>query len=131
MKRDEVPQDDLPYYGEQRKAVYALDRSGRYATVPSSGWRVEATVTGEAIQEFERLAIEARQRVEAGLCSPLEYHMYARRMDLPTLAQTAGFWRFCVRRALRPRGFARLGVRRLRRYAEALGLSVAELKQLP
>ncbi|HEY9545757.1 MAG TPA: hypothetical protein VIR56_07110, partial [Solimonas sp.] len=61
----------------------------------------------------------------------LEYHMYAQRMDLPTLAQTTGFWRLSVRRALRPRVFARLGPRRLRRYAEALGLSVAQLKQLP
>lgn len=131
MKRDDVPQDDLPYYGEQRKAVYALDRGGQYTAVPSSGWTVEATVTGEAIGEFERLAADARQRAEAGLCSTLEYHMYARRMDLPTLAQTTGYWRICVRRALRPDVFARLGARRLRRYADALGLSVAQLKQLP
>src|SRR3546814_19676709 len=82
MKHDEVPQDELPYYGEQRKAVYALDGTGQYSAVPSSGWTVEATVTGEAIHEFERLAAAARQRAAPGLCPPLEYHMYADRKTL-------------------------------------------------
>lgn len=131
MKRDEVPQDGLSYYGEQRKAVYAVGRDGHYETVGSSGWQVEATVTGDAIAEFERLAQAALQRARRGECSPLEYHMYARRMDLPTLAQSTGFWRCSVRRALQPQSFARLRAHRLQAYADALGLGVDELKKLP
>ncbi|MGH8446134.1 MAG: hypothetical protein ACREVL_12760 [Solimonas sp.] len=131
MKTEEVPQDALPYYGEQRKAVYAQDREGHYAAVPSSGWLAEATVTGDAIAEYERLAQAARVRVEQGDSSPLEYHMYARRMDVPTLAQSTAYWRFSVRRALRPQVFARLGQRRLQGYADALGIAVDELKKLP
>jgi hypothetical protein len=131
MNEDEVPQDRLTYYGEQRKAVYALDRGGHYATVPSSGWTVEATVTGDAIAEYERQAAEAHGRVMRGERSPLEFHMYARRMDVPTLAQSAGFWPCSVRRALQPAVFARLRPWRLRRYADALGIPVDDLKQLP
>jgi hypothetical protein len=36
-----------------------------------------------------------------------------------------------VRRHLRPEQFARLSAALLARYAEALGISVAELKRLP
>lgn len=131
MKQDEVPQDRLDYYGEQRKAVYALDASGRYSTVASSGWSVEAAVTGDAIAEFERLAAEQRARVERGERSPLAYHMYARRMDLPTLAQSAGSWRWRVWLDLLPAVYARIGRRRLLRYADALGLPAEALRRLP
>lgn len=131
MKPDEVPQDRVAYYGDARKALYAVDRDGQYVTVASTGWDAEATVTADAIAEFTRLADAARGRVDRGESSPLEYHMYARRMDLPTLAQTAGYWQICVRRALRPKIFAGLKAERLQRYADALGLSIDELRRLP
>ncbi|MFP5305046.1 MAG: hypothetical protein ACLGI7_04370, partial [Gammaproteobacteria bacterium] len=75
MKRDEVPQDRLPHYGGARKAVYALGGDGGYETVASSGWDVEAVVTGDAVSEYRRLADEARQRAREGRASPLEFHM--------------------------------------------------------
>ena len=131
MKQDEVPQDQLAYYGERRRALYATDADGRYSTTASSGWSAEAIVNADAIGEYEALAKQALERAHQGLASPLEYHMYAQRMDLPTLAQTTGFFRFTVKRHLRPDRFPRLSQRRLTRYADALGLSVAALRQLP
>lgn len=131
MKRDEVPQDRVAHYGSARKAVYATDPQGRYVTVASSGWDAEATVTGDAVAEYARLAAEALERVRAGRAAPLEYHMYARRMDLPTLAQTAGVWRWRLRRHLHPAVFARLSGRCLVRYADALGISLEEIKSIP
>ena len=131
MKQDEVPQDQLASYGEQRKAIYALDTEGRYATVASSGWEAEATVTGDAAAEFERQAAEALAAVRAGRSSPLEYHMYARRMDLITLAQSTGLWRWRIRRHLRPERFACLSDSLLARYADALGLTLQALKAVP
>lgn len=131
MKRDEVPQDRLPHYGEARKAMYALDEGGRYTTVASSGWRVEEAVTSDALAEFDRLARAARARVEAGTAATLEFHMYARRMDLPTLAQSTGLWRWRVRRHLQPQVFARISGKLLRRYADALGLAPEALRRLP
>ena len=84
--------------------------------------------TGDAVAEFRRLAEEARARVLRGEASPLEFHMYDRRMDLPTLAQTTGLWRWRIRRHLRPAVFARLPERLLLRYADALGISLEQLK---
>lgn len=127
MKKAEVPQDQNPAFAGERKAVYAVDDSGHYATAASSGWQVEAVVTGQAVAEYQRLAQEALQRVRAGAASPLEFHMYDRRMELPTLAEATGLWRWRVRRHLRPEIFCKLSAPLRLRYAEALGISVDQL----
>jgi hypothetical protein len=131
MRRDEVPQDEVAHYGAARKAVYAVDARGAYGTVASSGWTVEETATRDAIAEYERLAAEALVRARAGEASALEYHMHARRMDLPTLAQATGLWQWRVRRHLRPARFAKLPELLRRRYAAALGLEPDALARLP
>lgn len=131
MKQTEVPQDHVTYYGPHRKAVYATDGRGHYGAVASSGWQAEEAVTSDAIAEYQRLAEAARARVEQGLSAPLEYHMYARRMDEPMLAETAGIWRWRLRRHLRAEVFRGLKEKTLLRYATALGLSVVELCRLP
>lgn len=131
MKKTEVPQDRNPALAGERKAVYALDESGHYATATSSGWQVEAVVTGQAVEEYQRLAREALQRVRAGAAAPLEFHMYDRRMDPPTLAEATGFWQWRVRRHLRPANFRRLSPALLQRYAAALGISEDQLRSVP
>jgi hypothetical protein len=131
LKKTEVPQDRNPALAGERKAVYALDESGHYATATSSGWQVEAVVTGQAVEEYQRLAREALQRVRAGAAAPLEFHMYDRRMDPPTLAEATGFWQWRVRRHLRPANFRRLSPALLQRYAAALGISEDQLRSVP
>ena len=130
MKRGEVPQEQKVPAGV-RKAVYALDDAGRYAPVATSGWSAEEAVTGAAVEEYRRLACEAWDEARRGEASPLKFHMYDRRMDEPTLAQSAGIWRWRLRRHLQPAGFARLDPEGLARYAAALGLPVELLQQLP
>jgi len=107
-----------------------VDERGRYFIARSGGTEAEVSVTEEAVSWFARLATEAAARARRGEASPLEVHMYRQRMDLPTLAQATGFWRWQVRRHLRPAGFARLSARSLERYAGALGISVAQLQSL-
>lgn len=131
MKREQVPQEGNTTHRGERKAVYALGEDGHYTLVPSIGSQVEETVTTQALAEFVRLREHARERVAAGLASPLEYHMYDRRMDPQTLAQSAGLFTWRVRRHLLPKPFARLPQRLLARYAEALGLEAADLNTIP
>jgi len=88
---------------------------------------VEETVTRQALEDLERRAREARERVLAGRSSPLEYHMYRARMDVALLAQVTGLWRWRVRRHFRAGVFARLPLRLRRRYAEALGIPLEAL----
>ena len=131
MKLDEVPQDDSHSFEGQRKRLYARNADGEYTTALSSGWEAEDVVLDQAVEEFKRFAREARQRVQQGVSSPLEYHMYAHRMDSVVLAQAAGFFRWQVRRHLKPAVFNRLTSRKMQRYEEAFQMNAEQLRTLP
>jgi hypothetical protein len=129
MLDNEVPQEGNSTLGGQRKAVYARGTDGKLHIVQSAGWEVEEIVTRQAVDDLLRLTEDARQRVLAGLTSPLEFHMYKARMDVPLLAQVSGLWQWRIRRHFHPTRFARLPSGLLTRYATALGLSVEQLKK--
>jgi hypothetical protein len=127
----DVPQEGNVTLEGHRKAVYARDAAGKIVAVGSAGWEVEEIVTLQAVEALREQAVAAHARALAGQSSPLEYWMYARRMDLPLLAQATGIWQWRVRRHFRPEIFRRLGASLLVRYAEALGIKVEQLKTLP
>lgn len=131
MDIDQVPQEENRTLGGHRKGVYARDASGKLVLVPSKGWEVEEIVTVQAVDVFHAQAEAARARAAAGQSAPLEYWMYARRMDVEMLAQVTGLWQWRIRRHLRPAVFARLSPKLLARYAEALGLPVEQITGLP
>jgi hypothetical protein len=124
---DDVPQEGNTTLDGHSKSVYARGTDGRLRLVPSRGWEAEEIVTRQAVETFEELTAAARERVRAGQCSPLEYHMYRARMDLPMLAQVSGLWCWRVRRHLRPAIFGKLSQALRARYAEALGIEPAQL----
>lgn len=130
MDHDAVPQDVNRTLGGYRKAVYARDPQGRIVPVASTGWEVEEIVTQQAADALREQAEVARQAALTGKGSPLIYWMYARRMDLPLLAQTTGWWQWQVRRHLRQPVHA-LPTRVLQRYAQALALPVETLCHCP
>ncbi len=131
MESRAVPQDGVSTHNVTRKAIYATNQNGEYEIVPSSGWEVEAEVTLQAVDELVRLAAEAYEKALAGELAPLCFHMYNRRMDIAVLAQASGISRWRLKRHLRPGVFAKLAPETVARYAEALGLTVNELCQLP
>ncbi len=57
--------------------------------------------------------------------------MYYRRMDLPLLAQTSGFFQWRIRRHFKPGNFQKLENKIVDRYAEALGLDIDTLTHTP
>lgn len=131
MREDDVPQDNTANLGGQRKRLYARTASGEYVTVLSNGWEAEDVVLNQAIAEYQSAAIQAYQRVQRGESATLEYHMYQRRMDVTVLAQSTGFFKWQVRRHLRPAIFRKLSSKTLQRYQDALQLSQVELTSLP
>ena len=131
MDLNNVPQEGNKTLAGHKKAIYAKDAGGHIVAVASKGWEVEEIVTSQAVEEMDALADSARQNVLNGLSAPLEYWMYARRMDLLLLAQSTGIWRWRIRRHFRPEIFARSSHKMLARYAEALGITIEELQHLP
>lgn len=131
MKKDEVPQDEVSTYAGQHKLLYAVDEKGDYTGVRSSGWDVECAATQDALTAISEDRLAAWERGKRGETSPLEFHMYDRRMDLALLAQTTGMFQWRIRRHFRPSVFSRLSASVFARYGEALGLSPQQLQHLP
>ena len=126
-----MPQDKALALGGQRKLMYAVDDTGDYTGIASAGWEAEDYATIAAVQEIDRLREEALVRARAGKTAPLEYHMYARRMEPATLSQTTGWPEWRVKRHFRPDIFRRLSTSMIARYVDALGLTPDQLNTLP
>ncbi len=130
MRKKDVPQDRNSTLNGARKVVYAVDEKGQYTMVPTTGWEVEEIVTGMAVERYTELAQEALNRARQGLTSPLEYHMFASRLHVATLAQSTGLFQWQVRRHLRL-PIAKIKPKTLRLYAEALGMRSDQLSDIP
>ena len=130
MKAKDVPQEDSILEGHKR-ACYALDEDGRYRVVASRGWEVEKIVNQLAVGDLRQALEATRRRVVAGEASALEYHMQERQMTAAMLAANTGLWRWRVKHHLRANVFPRLSDELLQRYADALRLSVDELRRVP
>lgn len=131
MNESQVPQDNIAIYEGHKKVVYAQNASGEYCLTQSSGWSVEEEATMQAVEELQRLAQEARLEVEAGVKSPLYFHMYDKRMDMDILSQCMGIMKWRLKRHFKPSVFAKLRKSIIERYADAFGITVDEVKTLP
>lgn len=131
MDVNEVPQEGNRTMGGHRRVMYAKDSDGRMVIVPSRGGEVDETVTLQALDRIQEQTEEARQRVLAGKSSPLEYWMYAQRLDLPQLAQVTGYWQWRIRRHFNPQRFTKLPEKILQNYAWVMGITVDQLRRLP
>jgi len=131
MDVNDVPQEGNRTMGGHRRAMYAKDKDGRIVIVPSLGGEVDETVTLQALDRINEMTEEARTRVLAGKSSPLEYWMYAQRLDLPQLSQVTGYWQWRIRRHFRPEKFVKLPEKILQNYAWVMGITVNQLKKLP
>ncbi|MDO1508873.1 MULTISPECIES: hypothetical protein [unclassified Neisseria] len=128
MKVDDIPQDESKTYHGHQKIIYGT-RDGHYEAATSSGWQDEAFATEQAVAELDELTEQALQAVLKGERSPLYYYMYRYRHDESSLAQSAGLWRWQIRRHFRPEVFAKLNNKTLSKYAQALQLDVSTLRQ--
>jgi hypothetical protein len=127
MRIENVPQDDENYYDGNRRAVYAVEKDGKYVLTHSKGWQVETFFTGMAINDVEIRVQEALEQVRKGKVSPLVVHMIKWKMDPSILAEQARFFRWQVKRHLRPEIFRKLSRSKLQKYADVFCVTVDQL----
>jgi len=130
MKKENVPQD-MGALGKITKEVcYATDSTGKYVTELSSGWDVKIGALDVAWKDVkERIAL-AKQKVLNGEASPLLFFMEYRLMDMEILAGYSGFWKWQVKRHLKPDVFKKLSDKKLQKYADAFNVKVEDLKTM-
>lgn len=130
MKKEDVPQD-LSSLGKITKEVcYATDDSGKYVTELSNGWNIKITALDATWQDIEGRIVAAREKVLKKEASPLLFFMERGLMDIGILAGYTGFWKWQIKRHLKPAVFKNLPDNKLRRYAEVFNVSVDDFKNM-
>jgi hypothetical protein len=130
MKKEDIPQDLSALGKITREVCYVTDEKGNYTTELSRGWEVKITALDTAWKDIDTRIAEARQKVMNREASPLLFFMERVLMDVPILAGYTGFWKWQVKRHLRPAIFDQLSERKLRRYAEVFNVSLEELRSM-
>ena len=130
MKKDEVPQD-LGSLGKITKEVcYATDGTGKYVTELSTGWDVKTKALDVAWEDIAKRIATAKEQVLNHHASPLLFFMEYRLMDISILADYTGFWKWQIKRHLKPQVFNKLSNQKLQKYAEAFNIKVEDLKSM-
>ncbi|MFT3902744.1 MAG: hypothetical protein QM727_06200 [Niabella sp.] len=128
MKKEETPQDNGALSRYTTEVAYVVDEEGKYGTAQSTGWRVKSEALDIAWHEVEQKIESARQKVLRGEASPILYYMEKKIMDTSILASYTGFWKWKVKRHLKPDVFAKLSEAKLRKYADIFEITIEELK---
>jgi hypothetical protein len=130
MKKENVPQD-LSALGKLTKEVcYAVDEAGNYVTQLSDGWNIKIDALDVAWHDIEEKVAAAKQKVLNNEASPLLFFMELRVMDIGILSAYTGFWKWTIKRHMKPSVFNKLSYEKLKRYAEIFEISVEQLKTM-
>lgn len=130
MKKEEIPQDDGALNKLTKEVVYAVDQSGKYSSELSTGWDVKSKALDLAWQDIEKRIEAAKQKVLNNEASPILYFIELRLMDTGILAAYTGFWKWTIKKHLKPAVFNKLSEKKLQQYANAFNVSVEELKTM-
>ena len=132
MKVEDVPQDLKFYKGSKVRDVnYAVDVNGRYQAVMSDGWMPKNDALEFTLSEVQVRCEEVLERIKRGETSPLEYHAEKNLMPLDLLSDYTGFSKRTIRKHMQPKEFGALDDNTLAVYADALRITVDELKRIP
>ncbi len=130
MKKEELPQDPSVLDKFTKDLCYVVDESGNYTTGLSRGWEVKAAALDLAWDDIKERIEEAKQKALKGEISPLLFFMELRLMDMDTLAGYSGFWKWQIKRHMKPSVFNNLSDKKLQRYAKVFEVSVDDLKNV-
>ena len=131
MKIEDVPQD-LTYFKDTvvRDLAYAVDEDGNYRSVVSDGWEVKADALNLVWDAVNESCAKIKSQVLAGEVSPLAYHIEKNLMNIGLLSDYTGISKRNIKKHLNPGFFDTLNEELLQQYAEALRISVDELKKV-
>jgi hypothetical protein len=96
----------------------------------SRGWDIKITALDAAWDEIGDRVAAAAKKVADKEASPLLYFMEKGLMDIAIVAGYTGFWKWQVRRHLKPAVFKKLPEKKLQRYASVFNVSIEDLKSM-
>jgi hypothetical protein len=131
MKKEDVPQD-LLYFKDNviRDLMYAIDENGHYTPVVSAGWSVKNEALSVVWDATRVQGEELRGQVLVKEASPLAYHMKKSLQDICLLSAYSEIPKRKIRKHLKYEEFMKLDNETLQKYADALRITVEEIKQV-
>jgi len=131
MKKEDVPQD-LNYFKDNviRDVMYAVDENGHYTSVVSDGWSVKNEALGMVWDDIREQCEIIRQQVLSKEVSPLAYHMKKSLQNIGMLSAYSAIPKCKIRKHLKYEEFMKLDENTLRKYADAMRITVDELKRV-
>lgn len=130
MKKSDLSQDKSTLTKMTRELCYVKNEDGKYETDLSTGWEAKAVALENAWEEIERRKAESLQEVKDGKVSPIAYFMEVKLMDLTVLSGYTGFYKWQIKRHIKPAVFKKLSASKLLKYAEAFEIEVSELTNI-
>jgi len=129
VKKQDLPQDESNLQSaNMTEVLYVTDENDNYTTANSIGWDAKKAALEESMELINERIEEARQNVANKIVSPIIYFMELNKMDLQVLAAYVDKWQWTVKRHAKPNIFKKLSDSTLKKYADAFGISVDELK---
>jgi len=129
VKKQDLPQDESNLQSaNMTEVLYVTDENDNYTTANSIGWDAKKAALEESIALINERIEEARKNVSNNIVSPIIYFMELNKMDIPVLAAYVDKWQWTVKRHAKPKIFKKLSDSTLKKYADAFGISVDELK---
>ena len=129
MKKQDLPQDKSALEKITRELCYVKDDTGKYTTDLSTGWNVKKEALDNAWDDINERVANAKLAVENGEKSPIYYFMELKLMDISILSGYTGFWKFTIKRHMKPNVFKSLSEKKLSIYAKTFEISIEELKK--
>ncbi|MES2590667.1 MAG: hypothetical protein V4608_02195 [Bacteroidota bacterium] len=130
MKKKEVPQDPSSLNNFTKEVCYAVDETGKYTTDLSTGWSVKSSALNVAWEDIENRILQAKTKVLNGEASPILFYMEQKLMDITILSAYTGFFKWTIKRHLKPNVFNKLSDKKLKLYAEIFDITIDQLKNI-
>jgi len=131
MKIEDVPQDEGYFKGTVvRDVIYGIDKDGNYQSVISHGWDVKKDALDLTWDAVSEKCEKIRAQVLAREVSPLAFHMEKNLMEIGLLSDYTGISKRNIKKHFEPGVFDALSEDILQQYAEALRITVDELKKV-
>ena len=130
MKKTDIPQDQSSLSNFTKEICYAVDETGNYTTNLSTGWDVKASALNLAWEDIENRIAQAKTKVLNGEASPILFYMELKLMDFTILSSYTGFYKWTIKRHLKPKIFNKLSEKTLKLYAETFDINIEKLKDI-
>jgi transcriptional regulator with XRE-family HTH domain len=121
--------DVLVDFQAQQFIIYAEKSDGSFSPVQTGSYLSKNHITDfhEIVDNLNKSLIE---KLKKGEISPIYYFMSIEELTIPELAARVGISKASVKRHLDPKGFQKISVSKLKRYANVLNIPLANLFQI-